>query len=264
MTASALALLIVVFFSPFAFAQTVDGQWHAGIGDPTLFGWITVVLYITAAFLSFKQYQQLKQTEAASLFWLYLAITLLLLSINKQLDLQTLLTQVLREHAFANGWYEQRRLLQSVFIVFLSLGMLMVLITLRVFLATSWRQFKHAWIGALLLCAFVLIRAASFHHFDLLIGEHFLGLRVNVVLEVSALMVIIIAALRRYDMEHILGEAKSRGAGTKIMDYLEVRSEEDLVACPKCTSPPIAKSVHGRLFKCKKCGHKFTLFIATY
>lgn len=244
--------IALMLFSATLFAATTDGQWRLGIGDPTFFGWLTVIAYIITAYLSFKQYRRLAVRFRASKFWLFLALGLVLLSINKQLDLQTLFTQILRDHAFANGWYEQRRALQSAFIVFLVVAMLMALAVSRLFLAQSWRSFKYAWVGIVLLCTFVIIRAASFHNFDTLIGTEFLGLRTNVILEMGALIIIMIAAMKRYDV-----------SSASAKDYLEIESTEDAVQCPKCAHPAISGAVHGRLFKCKSCKHHYTLFIAS-
>lgn len=244
-----------LFFSPLAFAETDNGEWHIGIGDPTLFGWLTVIFYGCAAYFSLKQYRQLQQTIGDAKFWLYLAILLMLLGFNKQLDLQTLFTQLLRSHAIANEWYEKRRMLQSAFIVFLGVAMMVTLLSLRVLLAKSWQQYKLAWMGIILLCTFVLMRAASFHNFDGLINANLFGLRMNVILEVGTLSVIIIAALKSYQF----GEGE-RGSVSK---YLKIQSDEDTVQCPKCAFPPISKAVDRRRFKCKQCGHQYTVIIST-
>ena len=49
-------------------------------------------------------------------FWLTLALLLLFLGINKQLDLQTLLNDIGRRKARAEGWYGNRRYYQTMFI----------------------------------------------------------------------------------------------------------------------------------------------------
>lgn len=255
MTALLTILILLCTFSTFAFAETVDGQWHAGIGDPTVFGWLTVVFYIVASYVCFKQYRQLQQAGVATKFWLYLAIMLLLLGINKQLDLQSLFTQVLRSHALANGWYAQRGVFQAVFIVLLGVGLLAALLSLRLLLSKSWHQYKLAWLGSTLLCTFVLMRAASFHNFDSLINVTFFGLRVNVALELGTIVVIMVAALKQYNVDDALQVAASN------RQYVEMQTDQDLLECPACTFQPSSKPVDGRRFKCKECGHKYTVFI---
>ncbi len=147
-------------------AATSDGRWHVGIGDPTIFGWITVICFFLAVLVCANKAFNLKAAGEGYRFWLCLALFLLLLGINKQLDLQTWFTQTLRDSAHAHGWYEARRPLQALFILGLALGILLSLVSIRRFLAASWHRHKIAWIGVELLCAFVLMRAASFHHMD--------------------------------------------------------------------------------------------------
>ncbi|MDP1659977.1 MAG: hypothetical protein Q8L73_11605, partial [Methylotenera sp.] len=115
--------------------------------------------------------------------------------INKQLDLQSWLTQIVKDMALANGWYEHRRPLQTAFIAILGLTMMFTLTVLRIFLANSWQEHKLTWVGIVLLSTFILMRAASFHHLDIFIKHHILGLRINVILEIGAILIIILSTL---------------------------------------------------------------------
>lgn len=178
-----------------------DGRWHPGIGDPTVYGWITVLFYLLAALLSAARIRTLKIQQQPYLFWLFLAALLLFLGINKQLDLQSWLTQTVKDQALLHGWYAQRRLLQMTFVGMLSIGMIVFLIGSSILLRDSWHENKLSWIGIVLLCTFILIRAASFHHMDLFIHHQILGLKVNVIMEIGALLMIITDAIykRRSD-----------------------------------------------------------------
>lgn len=178
-----------------ALAATKNGQWHAGIGDPTIFGWITVLFYLIALLICANKAISFKKMGGEYHFWFYLALFLLLLGINKQLDLQTWFTQTLRDAAYEQGWYGFRRPLQELFIATLAVGMLVTLVSLRRYLADSWHHHQIAWVGIVLLCTFILMRAASFHHMDVFIHHHWLGLRVNVILEIGAILVVIVGAL---------------------------------------------------------------------
>jgi hypothetical protein len=95
-----------------------DGRWEAGIGDPTVIGWVTVAAYAVAALLSLRCARRAAEPLEFR-FWAVLSVALVLLGINKQLDLQSLVTQVGRDLAFAQGWYENRRIVQAAFIGFL-------------------------------------------------------------------------------------------------------------------------------------------------
>jgi len=179
-------------WSQSAFAATQDGRWHLGIGDPTMWGWLTVVVYLLAVARCFVKANRDRAAGFPYQFWLYLGVFLLLLSINKQLDLQTWFSQTLRDLSLEHGWYEQRRILQLAFVVSVGTMMLVLLITLRIYLWNLWRSYKLVWCGLILLCAFILIRAASFHHVDILIRETVVGLELNVLLENLALVLIIL------------------------------------------------------------------------
>jgi hypothetical protein len=242
--------------SPLIFAATENGRWHAGIGDPTIFGWITVAAYLLAVICSLRQMLLVKAQGGTARFWLVLAAVLFVLAINKQLDWQSWFTQIMRDSANANGWYPYRRVLQSVFIAALALGMFVVLLSIRIFLANSWRHYKLVWVGISLLCTFVLMRAASFNHMDVLINKSILGARINVILELSAIFLIILGSFyhKKFVEPLTLSNTPSNG-------YVEIAHEGDDVRCPKCGVQPLAAGHDGRLFKCRSCGFKFRVSV---
>jgi hypothetical protein len=191
-------LLISTFFalqSATLYAATDNGRWHVGIGDPTIHGWLTVVFYIIATSICANKTISLKKLGHGYRFWLSVTLFLLLLGINKQLDLQTWFTQTLRDNAYTYGWYEDRRFYQALFIFVLAVVTFVSLVSIRRMLADSWHRHKITWVGIELLCAFVLMRAASFHHMDVFINLHWLGVRFNVLLEIGAIVVVIVGAL---------------------------------------------------------------------
>lgn len=182
-------------------STTPDGRWQPAIGDPTLMGWVTVLAYATAALLAFKSASAVRRDPAhasieagLSRFWATLALFLLVLGINKQLDLQTLFTQLARDLALAQGWYAERRRYQLIFIAAVAtagvLGTLGLAFALRQIAAHIWL----ALVGIGFLVSFVLIRAASFHHVDLLLRAG--PVRLNWVFELTGIGLIALAALR--------------------------------------------------------------------
>jgi hypothetical protein len=109
-------------------ARPVEGQgwighWSPGIGDPSPVGWLTVVLYLLAAWICLLC---ARRSRAASphappgrwerRLWAAFAVVLLALGLNKQLDLQTAFTEVMRGLAREEGWYEARHQYQFAFI----------------------------------------------------------------------------------------------------------------------------------------------------
>lgn len=196
-------IFILYFQTTLAFAATEDGRWHAGIGDPTIFGWVTVLVYIIAIYLCSKQAVISKQSTEDARFSVGLALFLLLLAINKQLDLQTWFTQMIKDNALAHGWYAHRKPVQLIFIVTLGLSFLIAITSLQLFLTNSWRRHRLAWLGICLLCTFILMRASSFHHFDIFINHQVLGLTVNEVLEVGSILLIILGTFFNHNQTEI-------------------------------------------------------------
>lgn len=170
----------------------MDG-WTPAIGDPTIYGWITVFAYLLAALLCWRVHYSAPPSEKRA--WSALALLLLALAINKQLDLQTLLTDVGRSTAKAEGWYGDRRSVQRIFIAALAVGgWAGILALFRVYRHTS-RSLRGALAGVALLFLFVLVRASSFHKVDILINSSLGGVRANHSMELGGIAVVALCAL---------------------------------------------------------------------
>jgi hypothetical protein len=199
------------------------GTWSPGIGDPTFVGWLTVAAYLAAAFLCFRVYRRMpapvgrrapgsarvlapllgalasSRREIAALpgdvrlraLWLGLAVTLFLLGLNKQLDLQTVLTEIGRIMARSEGWYAGRRRVQAAFILGVLLVGAWIFRTVVLLARGNLRRMRSVLIGAVFLVCFVTIRAASFHHIDRFIGEDVGGFKLNWILELGGLAFVI-------------------------------------------------------------------------
>ncbi len=175
-------------------------SWHIGIGDPTIAGWGTVVAYAIASALCFmcKKYSTgdyYSKREAK--FWLLLTIVLAFLCINKQLDLQSLLTQIARELATSEGWYENRRIVQARFIASLITIATITLVWLFISVRELCLEIKWTTLGIVALSAFVVIRAASFHNMDTWIHTKWLGAQMNWMIELGGIALIAIPAYIR-------------------------------------------------------------------
>lgn len=187
------------FFAPLA--ELVDGRWSPSIGDPTVYGWATVIAYLWAALLCGMCARWSKRLHPGpgrrryAAFWGVLAIGLLFMSINKQLDLQELGGVWARQLAHAQGWYENRRAYQRGFII--GSGTLGV-VCVAVMLLAMRRMLGQTWLAILglgLSLAFVLSRAASFHHVDQLLGVRLGGVAINWLIEWSGILLISAGAL---------------------------------------------------------------------
>ena len=161
-----------------------DGRWAPGLGDPTPLGWITVLAYagvaVSCARLAWRR-------VPPAWFWWALTLMLIFLTLNKQLDLQSWLTQWGRDMARRDGWYAQRHAVQRGFIwalLLVSVG------AAGVMLALLWRHWQRVWLvalGGLSLAVFVVVRAASFHHVDLFLMAELGGVRWNGLIELGSL-----------------------------------------------------------------------------
>ena len=147
--------------------------WRASLADADFADWITVAAYLGTACLVGRAALHAASPSSGSerRFWRITSVLLVFLAINELLDLQTLLTLVGRAHAKAYGWYGARRPVQFAFIVSLALLAVIAGATMlwRMRRANGAVQLALAGLG--FLGMFILVRAASFHHVDDLLGR---------------------------------------------------------------------------------------------
>lgn len=240
-------------------APQIKNAWSIGIGDPTFIAWIIVLLYFIAALRCIFKAKASKQFGGNYQFWLYLAAFLFLLGINKQLDLQSLLAEMAHDNAKTHGWYENRKSVQIAFIALLAVGMLITLLSFRIFLANAWRNYKVTWFGLILLSIFILVRAISFQHFDMFINRSLYGININEVLEISAILLIILGT---YLAKKFINPLTANN-GT-LHDFVEIAGKDGDARCPQCGIQPLSKPKDGRLFKCRSCGHKYQVHVINF
>ncbi|UTW44923.1 hypothetical protein KFE80_11110 [bacterium SCSIO 12696] len=170
--------------------------WRPGIGDPSLVGWLTVLAYVFACAACISvYYKSVSSPKRYRYFWLYSGILLLFLSVNKQLDLQSLLTDIGRQIVVINDWVAKKHLIQKSFIaVIASLGALGFLLIFTLY-KSYFRFLSGALLGFTFLLVFILVRASSFHGMDVLISSSWYGIKVNWLLELSGIAAIFLNAL---------------------------------------------------------------------
>ena len=175
------------------------GQWRPTIGDPCFMGWFTVGFYFACAIMSFiAAFDNRVADRRSSSFWRMVGLLMILLGINKQLDLQSLFTEIGRQIARGQGWMDQRQIVQFWFIVAFGAAALASFFLLVRIKRNLFRRFKLAFIGLFFLICFIVIRAASFHHFDEMLGYRLFGAEMNWVLELTGIYLIFIAGLREF------------------------------------------------------------------
>ena len=166
--------------------------WSALVHDQSRLAWIVVAGYAAGALLAFAAAGRGAGRERA--FWIGTAIALLLLGLNRQLDLQTDLTSLARATALSEGWYGERRDAQGAFILLIALAATVCGLLLWIWLRDAAASVKSAAAGLVVLFAFILIRAASFHQIDYWVTISVAGLRSGWWLELLGIAIIGLAA----------------------------------------------------------------------
>jgi len=195
---------------PFVFLVTgTDGRWHPGIGDPTILGWLTVVAYLVAAVVSFRSLRLCRsrakrlarvdrdasrEERRLALFWCFVAVAMAALGLNKQLDLQSFLTEVVRDRAIRQGWYESRGEYQLAFVACVAVVGVLGTSWLAFALRRSVARVRLALVGLGTIASFVVVRAASFHHIDAILVRGPLPL--NPILELGGICAVVVGARR--------------------------------------------------------------------
>ncbi len=164
--------------------------------DNDVIGWVITLTYFMIACQCYLLLNQQTRKLAEVQLLQCLTLIMLFLCINKQMDVQTIFINALRE--FTN---EQENLVYRLWIKVISSA---ILLSLAVWLIACKHQsilllFKKASIlmtGLSLLLIFSLLRFASFAHFDVLLPHHKQLTRFHHHLELIALLLIYMGVLR--------------------------------------------------------------------
>lgn len=166
-------------------------RWRPEIGDPSFMGWFTVAGYALAAILAAGVW--LRQKEK---IWLMVALGMAGLCVNKQLDLQSLFTDLGRVASYHGGWFEQRRIYQKWFVLGVVAGAGIFGSWFIWRYNAFWVQHKLLTAGGFFMLTFIVVRAISFHHFDMFLKAEVLGVKMNWALELGGVFLISLAAVR--------------------------------------------------------------------
>lgn len=164
-------------------------------------GWFTVAAYAAGAVLALVANQSdpsgedLRQRRVRKRLWLAVAFLMLCLCFNKQLDLQSLFTDIARVIAQEQGWYEGRRGVQKGFILVVIAGAAAFGGWFMWRFQAFWRSHKVLLAGLLFLLTFIVVRAVSFHHVDVFLGRRVFGFKMNWALELTGIVLICVAAV---------------------------------------------------------------------
>jgi hypothetical protein len=181
-------------------AVTVDGRWRPGIGDPTFLGWFTALAYLLSALACRRAARRARGAQSGARrmrhAWTAFAVLMLALGINKQLDLQSLLSYTAKDMALAQGWYAERAQVQQLFISGVVALALLVGVAAAYWLRRELRDVWLAVLGSAFIVAFVFVRASSFHGVDQFLSTGPGGVRMNWILELSGITCVLLGAVR--------------------------------------------------------------------
>lgn len=185
---------------PLLFYMTQSG-WKPGFGDNDWLGWTITAAYFLVSLLcvaafrdevrSFRVVRRLQRPA----FWLILTALLVLLGINKQLDLQTWV-QSTGDHLVQSEGLESHRLgLKVLSLLTLGLAGLGITLAMLLYIGRQWRLYLLAFVGLLYLGVFIVLRAASSISFLGEINEKYYE-SIHLLLELCGILMIGISAAR--------------------------------------------------------------------
>jgi hypothetical protein len=181
------------------------GRWHPQIGDPSFMGWFTVGSYFGCAiFGAIIVLINRKADKEFLFFWSMISLLMILLGINKQLDLQSLFTEVGRQIARAENWMDRRQVVQFWFIVAFGTTSMVAFLLFVMIKRDLFRRFMLAFMGLFFLLSFIIIRASSFHHFEEMLGFELFELKMNWLLELTGIYLIFVAEFKEIFIELVL------------------------------------------------------------
>jgi hypothetical protein len=185
------------------------GRWRLTISDPGFMGWFTVGSYFACAVVALIAVL-INQTggRRSCFFWSLISLLMILLGVNKQIDLQSLFTEVGGQIAKAQGWMDQRRIVQFWFIVAFGTTALVAFLSFAIIMRGLFKRFMLAFIGLFFLLSFIFLRVVSFYHFDEILGFTPSGAKIYFVLELAGIYLILVAGIREIRENISLKKAK--------------------------------------------------------
>jgi len=183
-----------------------NGRWRPGFHDPSVMDWATTGLYVVAFLWCSQAAFRIRPTDIApldltrmKLFWAMLSVMMLLLAVNKQMDLHQWAWLTARAHAREHSWYDKRHYVQigamvSVVLFAVASGAAMIRLVRRTAPRGTFGFHVLALVGALLTASYVVIRMASLSRVDKMIGWNVGSVTLNRILENVGIVVVIVGS----------------------------------------------------------------------
>lgn len=178
---------------------------YTPFGDNTPLGWSITAAYFVATAFTFvaARAENLRPLPRTSRrwpigFWGPMSLGLLVLGLNKQLDLQRGVPRIARLAASILGWSGSPRPMKFLLLALVASIGIIALVGMAAHLGRLRNlTLGHtiALLGGLLLMAFVLGRAATFHHVNQTVAEIFGDVSFAAILELTAITSIALGAI---------------------------------------------------------------------
>jgi len=179
----------------------LEGYWIVNRGDPTVIGWFITLFYFFVFATSFYLLKKITPNISNNeymWFWYGVTILIILLGINKQLDIQMLFADFARLYAKVIGIFENRKPFQHKIISFLTtIGISIFSVMIYKF----WYAPKRMWlalIGFCILFSFPIIRLVSLHSIESLLSISVLYIKIVDVIEILGITIVLIAIILNY------------------------------------------------------------------
>lgn len=163
--------------------------WRHNFSDPTLLGWGICLIYACTAIFSWRA-----RHLSPRPLWIMVAVIMLTLCLNKQLDLQILLTGAIKCHATEYAWLNYRDFAQIFLTGLIALSALLCTFTLWLLVRRDQDQHWLLLIGFVLLSIFGTLRMAQFAD---LVGTAGWLLGHPHIFEILGIAAILVNAIRR-------------------------------------------------------------------
>lgn len=141
-------------------------DWSIGFYDADVWGWLIFLGYLGVAGLCAWQVVKGDQRVRVQNLWIVATLILLFLGANKQLDLHNLVRDYGRHLSMQQGWYEHRRLMQAIVIVFGGLGISVCGMAMLRYWQNILHEFVVLLMGFAVLVGYVVFQATAFHHLN--------------------------------------------------------------------------------------------------
>lgn len=225
------------------------------LNDNDAIGWIITGMYLLIIMVFLRATFLARTYNVDCWFWYSLTIFVLFLGINKQFDIQTDITNFLREIARTDGWYEHRAELQKELLELGLIGIFVGIATFSWFFKKYWIKYKFLWIGFAMLIAYLVITLISWHALDRVIRyQLFSIIKVNQLVEMNAILLLFISGLQfnksYFEKARSIHQRHYNGIYT-------IYYSGEYINCPDCYSTIINTAENLKLFKCRRCGYKF-------